>query len=358
MKNYKVCVLKGDGIGPEITDACINILLKVAKKYQFKFTFTYPNFGGLAIERDGIPLPNTTLKECQKSDSVLLSAIGDPKFDNLERKLRPESGLLQLRAGLELFANIRPIKIFESLKKASPLKENYLKNVDLIVIRELTGGIYFGEPKGRFKINESEERAFNTMVYSTEEIKRISTVAFEIAQQRIKKVCSVDKSNVLDVSQLWRDEVINTSQSFKDIELSHMYVDNACMQLIRDPSQFDVILTGNLFGDIISDEASMISGSIGLLPSASIGYKNPGLFEPVHGSAPDISGTNKANPIAMIMSAAMMLRIGLKELEAADDLENAVTKAINLGFRTVDIAQAGETFLSCSEMGEKISEFI
>ena len=353
MRQHKIVLLPGDGIGPEITSVTKNLLEAVGKINGFNLIFDQHHFGGSAIELTGSPLPDETLAACKKSDAVLLAAIGDPKYDSFPREKRPETGLLSLRSGLELFANIRPVKIWDSLVESSSLKSEVIKGVDLIVVRELTGGIYFGKPKGRIK-NESGERAFNTMSYSTSEIDRIAEIAFEIAKSRTGKVCSVDKANVLDVSQLWRERVDLLAEKDKDITLNHLYVDNAAMQLVRNPRQFDVILTGNLFGDILSDEAAMISGSIGMLPSASLSQNGPGLFEPVHGSAPDIAGLNKANPIAMVTSAAMMLRIALKESAAADSLEQAVNKVLNAGFRTSDVMSKPFTELGCREMGEQL----
>lgn len=358
MRSYKVTLLSGDGIGPEITSVTKKILLLISKKYHFELNFIEMPFGGAAINIDGVPLPDKTLQECKNCDAVLLAAIGDKKYDQLPRNNRPETGLLKLRSSLDLFANLRPVKIFPPLIKASSLKEDYVNKVDLIVVRELTSGIYFGEPKGRIK-TETGERAFNTMTYSSDEINRIAEVAFEIASQRRKKICSVDKANVLDVSQLWRDQVILLSERFKEIELSHQYVDNAAMQLVRNPSQFDVILTSNLFGDILSDIAAMLTGSIGMLPSASLNKKGPGLFEPVHGSAPDIAGKDIANPIAMILSAAMMLRIAFKEIDAANDLEKSINKVLTEGYRTPDLSNSGsEKQVGCIEIGDLIAEKI
>ncbi len=353
MKQHKIVLLSGDGIGPEISSVTKEILEKVSYKYNFKIHFVEKLFGGKAIDKFNKPLPDETLYECKNCDAVLLAAIGDPKYDNIERGLRPESGLLALRAGMSLFANIRPVKILPSLISASTLKPEIIKNVDLIVVRELTGGIYFGQPKGCIE-TESGKRAFNTMSYSTNEIERIARVAFKLAGERGKKVCSVDKANVLDVSQLWREKVSEVSNEFKDIELSNLYVDNAAMQLIRNPEQFDVILTGNLFGDIISDEAAMLTGSIGMLPSASLSTDGPGLFEPVHGSAPDIAGQNKANPIAMVLSAAMMLKITLKEKEAAAAIEEAVNNVLKHGFRTPDIMNESSIEVGCKEIGKEL----
>ena len=357
MKSYKITLLPGDGIGPEITNVTHKILELVSRKFGFELKFKEMPFGGSAIDSDGIPFPDRTFQECKNSDAVLLAAIGDPKYDELPREKRPETGLLNLRSSLDLFANIRPVKIIPSLTKASSLKEAFVKEVDLVVVRELTSGIYFGEPKGRIK-TESGERAFNTMTYTCEEVNRIAEIAFKLAKQRNQKVCSVDKANVLDVSQLWREETILVSNNYKDIELTHQYVDNAAMQLVRNPSQFDVILTSNLFGDILSDIAAMLTGSIGMLPSASLTVDGPGVFEPVHGSAPDIAGKNIANPIAMALSTSMMLKIGLNETEAADDIEIAIDNVLSKGYRTSDLDNGNCQVLSCSEIGEKIIQEI
>ncbi|ABX08906.1 3-isopropylmalate dehydrogenase [Prochlorococcus marinus] len=353
MKTYNVVLLPGDGIGPEIMDVATKTIDYVAQKYNFGIEYEQKLIGGSAIDKYNDPLPEETLKACKSSDAVLLSAIGSPKYDALPREKRPESGLLNLRSGLGLFANIRPVKVWPALISESSLKQEIVQNVDLVVVRELTGGIYFGQPKGRLQ-SENGERAFNTMTYSTMEIDRIARVAFELATDRKKKLCSIDKANVLDVSQLWRERVIELSYNFPKVELNHLYVDNAAMQLIRQPDQFDVILTGNLFGDIISDEAAMLTGSIGMLPSASLRLEGPGLFEPVHGSAPDIANKDIANPMAMVLSAAMMLRVGLKENNAADDLENAIDKVLKDGYRTSDLMTNGKKVLGCREMGEQI----
>ncbi|WP_269624670.1 3-isopropylmalate dehydrogenase [Prochlorococcus marinus] len=356
MKSYKITLLPGDGIGPEITNVTHKILDLVSRKFGFEIKFKEMPFGGSAIDSDGIPLPDRTLQECKNSDAVLLAAIGDPKYDELPREKRPETGLLNLRSSLDLFANIRPVKIIPSLTKASSLKEDFVKEVDLVVVRELTSGIYFGEPKGRIK-TEKGERAFNTMTYTSEEVKRIAEIAFKLAKQRRQKVCSVDKANVLDVSQLWREETILVSNNYQDIELTHQYVDNAAMQLVRDPSQFDVILTGNLFGDILSDIAAMLTGSIGMLPSASLTTNGPGVFEPVHGSAPDIAGKDIANPIAMLLSAAMMLKIAFNETQAANSLENAINQILTEGYRTSDLMSEQITKkVGCYQMGELLAK--
>ena len=354
MNQYNILLLPGDGIGPEITEVTKKILEQVCKNNNFNLSFSEEKIGGSAINSTGIPLPEKTLEVAKKSDAILLAAIGSPEFDNLQRELRPESGLLGLRAGLDLFANIRPVKVFSSLIDSSSLKKEIIKDVDLVVVRELTSGIYFGQPKGCIK-TESGERAFNTMSYSSKEIDRIGEVAFRLAGGRNKKICSIDKANVLEVSQLWRERMNLLSIKYSNIELTHQYVDNAAMQLVRDPAQFDVIVTGNLFGDIISDEAAMLTGSIGMLPSASLSSTGPGLFEPVHGSAPDIAGQNKANPIAMLLSASMMLRIGLNQINAANSIEIAIENVLARGFRTPDLnPDPSNQLVGCQEMGELI----
>ncbi|MGP1450173.1 MAG: 3-isopropylmalate dehydrogenase [Wolinella sp.] len=351
-KKYKIAVIKGDGIGPEIVDEAKKVLDAVAYVYGFDLQYSDYLMGGIAYDIAGDPLPEETISGCLASDAVLFGAIGGEKWDTLPRNLRPESGLLRLRKSLEIFANLRPTTVYDELLEASTLKESVVKGVDILVVRELIGGIYFGEPKGR-----EGDRAFNTMAYSVPEIERIAHVAFQAAMKRKKRVCSVDKANVLDVSQLWRETVTRIASEYPEVELSHMYVDNASMQLIRDPRQFDVILTGNLFGDILSDEASMLSGSIGLLPSASIGGK-AALYEPIHGSAPDIAGQGIANPIATIASASMMLRHSLGESEAADTIDKAIAETLKEGYRTKDIAAFGarET-CTTEEMGSIIANY-
>ena len=357
MKRYKVVLLSGDGIGPEISKIAIKILNKLSQKYAFKIEIKEEYFGGIAYEKYKDPAPKATLDQCKSSDAVLLACVGDLKYDSLPRELRPESGLLKLRSALNLFANIRPVKIRKSLLDASSLKKEIIENVDLIVVRELIGGIYFGHPRGQIT-NTEIKKAFNTMVYDSTEIERITEVAIKIANQRSKNICSVDKANVLEVSQLWRDTVLDVTSKYKDINLSNLYVDNAAMQLVKEPSQFDVILTSNLFGDILSDLAAMITGSIGMLPSASLNNTGPGVFEPVHGSAPDIAGKNIANPIAMALSTSMMLKIGLNEKEAADDIETAIDNVLSKGYRTLDLKNENCQVLSCSEIGEKIIQEI
>ncbi|QNI85150.1 3-isopropylmalate dehydrogenase [Synechococcus sp. PROS-7-1] len=353
MTQHRVVLLPGDGIGPEITAVTRQLLDVVADRHGFQLDFDEQLIGGAAVDATGEPLPGTTLEACRSADAVLMAAIGSPRFDSLPREKRPESGLLALRSGLNLFANLRPVKIVPALIEASSLKPEVIDGVDLMVVRELTGGIYFGQPKGRVEA-DGEERGFNTMTYSASEVDRIARVAFELARERGGRLCSVDKANVLDVSQLWRDRVDAMAPSYGDVEVSHLYVDNAAMQLVRAPRQFDVLLTGNLFGDILSDEAAMLTGSIGMLPSASLGSDGPGLFEPVHGSAPDIAGEDKANPMAMVLSAAMMLRIGLKQKAAADALEQAVDRVLAAGFRTGDLMAEGCTPLGCKAMGEEL----
>ncbi|MDR2790416.1 MAG: 3-isopropylmalate dehydrogenase [Campylobacteraceae bacterium] len=351
MKHYKIALIKGDGIGPEIIDEAVKVLDAASSKEDFEIAYNDFLMGGIAIDVKGEPLPQQTIDGCLNSDAVLFGAIGGEKWDKLPREKRPESGLLKLRKSLGVFANLRPTTVFDELINASTLKHEVVKGVDLLVVRELIGGIYFGQPRAN-----DGNRAYNTMVYEKEEIARIARAAFEAAQKRYKKVCSVDKSNVLEVSQLWRDTVEETAKDYKDISLSHMYIDNAAMQLIRNPKQFDVILTSNLFGDILSDEASMISGSIGLLPSASIGGK-VGLFEPIHGSAPDIAKQGIANPIATILSAAMMLRYSLNEINAANRIELAVKDVLKDGYRTKDIAQFdAKEICTTSEIGSIIAD--
>ncbi len=356
MSNYRITLLPGDGIGPEIMSVTVGILKQVGEQFGIGFEFKEALMGGAAIDATGSPLPDETLAACKDSDAVLLAAIGGYKWDNLPRHQRPETGLLGLRAGLGLFANLRPASILPQLIDASSLKREVVEGVDIMVVRELTGGIYFGQPKGIFETETGEKRGVNTMVYSESEIDRIGRVAFETAQKRGGRLCSVDKANVLDVSQLWRDRITQLGASYPDVELSHLYVDNAAMQLIRAPKQFDTIVTGNLFGDILSDAAAMLTGSIGMLPSASLGADGPGVFEPVHGSAPDIAGQDKANPLAQLLSAAMMLRYGLNEPEAASRLEQAVQTVLDADYRTGDIMSEGKTLVGCQAMGEALKQ--
>ncbi|QLE51539.1 3-isopropylmalate dehydrogenase [Nostoc sp. C057] len=353
-QNYRITLLPGDGIGPEIMAVAVDVLKVVGKQFDLKFEFQEALIGGAAIDATGEPLPSATLETCRNSDAVLLAAIGGYKWDSLPSNLRPEAGLLGLRAGLGLFANLRPAKILPQLIDASTLKREVVEGVDIMVVRELTGGIYFGKPKGIFATETGEKRGVNTMVYSESEIERIGRVAFEAARKRGGKLCSVDKANVLEVSQLWRDRITQLSEEYPDIELSHLYVDNAAMQLVRAPKQFDTIVTGNLFGDILSDAAAMLTGSIGMLPSASLGASGPGVFEPVHGSAPDIAGQDKANPLAQVLSAAMMLRYALDQPKAADHIEQAVLQVLEQGDRTGDIISPGKNLLGCRAMGDSL----
>ncbi len=351
-----ICVMPGDGIGPEIVGEALKVLNAVADKFGHDFTTENALIGGAAIDATGGPLPEATVEACQKADAVLLGAVGGPRWDTLDPAIRPEKGLLGIRKALGLFANLRPATLFAELAGACLLRPDIVgKGLDLIVVRELTGGIYFGKPAGT-EVRDGKRTGWNTMIYDEEEIARIARVAFEAARKRRKKVCSVDKANVLDVSRVWREVVIEVGREYPDVELTHLYVDNAAMQLVRDPSQFDVIVTGNLFGDILSDEASVITGSIGMLPSASLGAGNPGLFEPIHGSAPDIAGQNLANPLATILSVGMMLRHAFNLDTEADAIENAVHKTLQQGFRTGDIMEEGKTRLGTVEMGSKVVE--
>lgn len=353
MKSYKIAVIKGDGIGPEIVDEAIKVLDAVSAKEDFELSYEEYLMGGSAYDVKGTPLPDETIEGCLNSDAILFGAIGGEKWDDLPRDLRPESGLLKLRKSLDVFANLRPTQVFDELVDASTIKPEVLKGVDLLVVRELIGGIYFGQPRAK-----EEDRAYNTMVYTKDEVRRIAKVAFETAMKRRKNVCSVDKANVLEVSQLWRESVEEVAKDYPEVKLSHMYVDNAAMQLIRNPKQFDVILTGNIFGDILSDAASMISGSIGLLASASVGGK-VGLFEPIHGSAPDIAGQGISNPIATILSAAMLLRFALNEEKAADRIEAAVQSVLKDGYRTKDLsALNAKEVCSTNEIGSIIADYV
>jgi len=350
-QHFRITLLPGDGIGPEIMAVAVDVLKLVAQQFDLHFEFQQALIGGAAIEATGEPLPATTLELCQSSDAVLLAAIGGPQWDTLPAHLRPEQGLLGLRAGLNLFANLRPAKILPQLIDASSLKREVVEGVDIMVVRELTGGIYFGQPKGIFATESGEKRGVNTMAYTASEIDRIGRVAFETAGKRRGRLCSVDKANVLEVSQLWRDRISSLAAEYPEVELSHLYVDNAAMQLLRWPKQFDTIVTGNLFGDILSDAAAMLTGSIGMLPSASLGATGPGVFEPVHGSAPDIAGQDKANPLAQVLSAAMLLRYGLDQPAAAERIEQAVNRVLDQGDRTADLMSPGKNLLGCQAMG-------
>ena len=352
MADYKITLLKGDGIGPEIVNQAVKVLDKAAEKFDFTVEYDEALLGGCAIDATGVPLPQETIDKCKASDSVILGAVGGPKWDNQPGNNRPEAGLLGIRGALGLFANLRPSVIFGPLKSASPIKDEIIgDNMNVLIVRELTGGIYFGE-RGT-KLVDGEPAAWDTEMYSVPEIERIARVAFDIAMKRRKKVTSVDKANVLESSRLWRKTVIEVSKDYPEVELNHMYVDNCAMQLVRNPKQFDVIVTSNIFGDILSDEASMIAGSIGMLASASLSEGKLGLYEPIHGSAPDIAGLGIANPLATILSVAMMLRYSLNQNKAADAIEAAVSKVLET-HRTPDIYEEGLTKVSCEEMGDLV----
>lgn len=351
-KTYKVAVFPGDGIGKEIVPQALRVLHKVAAKFNINIKTEEALIGGSAIDEAGVPLPDDALNLALKSDAVLLGAVGGPKWEGLDYSIRPERALLGLRERLGLYGNLRPVRLFSALADASTLKREIIDGIDIMVIRELTGGIYFGKPRGVEKI-DCGERGINTEVYTTPEIERIARLAFEVARNRRKKVCSVDKANVLESSELWRRIVTDIHKEYQDVELSHMYVDNCSMQLIRSPRQFDVILTTNMFGDILSDEAAMLTGSIGMLPSASIGGK-VAMYEPIHGSAPDIAGQDKANPIATILSAGMMFKYSFKVNEGFTTIDNAVTKVLDRGFRTPDIYSQGSKAAGTEEMTELI----
>jgi len=349
----KIVILPGDGIGPEVMAQSIKLMKAFEEPLGLTFEFDEHDFGGACLEKHGVPMQPRTLESCKKADAVLLGAVGDPKYDDSPPEKRPERALLDLRAGLGVYCNLRPIRLYDALLHASTLKNIVVRNIDMLVVRELTGGLYFGEPSGIKKHKDGHRSATNTMTYSEDEIRRIAVKAFEFARRRRLKVTSVDKANVLAVSQLWRAVVDEVATSFEDVELEHMLVDNCAMQLIRNPRQFDVILTANLFGDILSDEASMLTGSIGMLPSASIGDSIP-LYEPVHGSAPDIAGQNKANPIAMLISAAMLLKYTCDRPLAAVSIEDAVATILSRGLHTQDINLKKGTVIGTAEIGQHI----
>ena len=346
----KIAVLPGDGIGPEIVAQAVKVLNALNIGLEMKEA----PIGGAGYEAAGDPLPADTLKLAKESDAVLLGAVGDWKYDSLPRDMRPERGLLRIRKELNLFANLRPALLYPELASASTLKPEVVAGLDIMIVRELTGDIYFGQPRGISTLPNGEREGVNTMRYSESEIRRIGHVAFSIAMKRNKKVCSVDKANVLETTELWRQVMIEISKEYPEVELSHMYVDNAAMQLIRAPKQFDVMVTGNIFGDILSDEASMLTGSIGMLPSASLDENNKGMYEPSHGSAPDIANQDIANPLATILSAAMMLRYSFNDEKNATRIEDAVKKALAQGYRTADIYTEGTKKAKCSEMGDAV----
>jgi 3-isopropylmalate dehydrogenase len=357
--NYNIAVFPGDGIGPEVVREGTELLSRVAKLYDFNVEYEQGLVGGASIDAHGKPLTDPVLKLAKQSDAVLLGAMGGPKWDSLDYSVRPERALLALRQELGLFANLRPVKLFSALASASTLKREVVEGTDLLVVRELTGGIYFGQPKGVTKLPDGTERGVNTEVYTTPEIERIAKVGFDAARKRRKKVTSVDKANVLEASELWRKVVtrVHKDGGYEDVKLDHMLVDNCAMQLIRDPKQFDVIVTTNMFGDILSDEAAMLTGSIGMLPSASLGGK-VGMYEPVHGTAPDIVGKDMANPLATILTVALMLRHSLDQGKAADRIEKAVEDVLNEGYRTADIKDPGGKLIGCKEMGKRVRDKI
>ncbi|MCF7822698.1 MAG: 3-isopropylmalate dehydrogenase [Candidatus Marinimicrobia bacterium] len=348
MRSYKIAVLAGDGIGPEVMNAALKVLNTIGEMEAVKFEYEYAQVGGCAIDETGYPISEETLDMCKRSDSVLLGAVGGPKWESLPQDQKPEQALLKLRGGLGLYSNLRPAVVFPALADSSSLREEVVSGVDVMVVRELTGGIYFGTPKG-----SDQNKAWNTMVYERHEVERIAHVAFDLARKRSGRVTSVDKANVLDVSQFWRDIVIEVHKQYPDIKLDHMYVDNAAMQLVRTPKQFDVIVTSNMFGDILSDIASMVTGSLGMLPSASLGEKYA-LYEPVHGSAPDIAGQGKANPLAMIMSVSMMLNYTLDLPKSGLAIQTAISEVLESGYRTAELYREGDKLVSTDEMSDLV----
>ena len=354
----KVLILPGDNIGPEIVTEAVKVLSRVDKKFQLGIELDYANLGGCALDADGVPCPQQTLDKARQSDAVLLGAVGGPQWDNVERHLRPEKGLLTIRSELDLFGNLRPAIMYPQLAHASSLKPEFVSGLDILIVRELVGGIYFGEPRGIRTLDNGEREGYNTYKYSESEIQRISKMAFEAAMVRNKRLCSVDKSNVLEATVLWREVISDMAADYPEVELSHMYVDNAAMQLVKEPKQFDVIVTGNMFGDILSDTAAMLTGSIGMLPSASLDKSGRGMYEPCHGSAPDIAGQGIANPLATILSVAMMLRYSLGEPDAATAIEQAVSNVLDQGLRTADIFTEGSTQVGTVAMGDAVASAI
>lgn len=349
----QIAILRGDGIGPEIIAQAVRMLDKLIAQ-GLDVAYQYAPLGGEAYDQFGAPYPEFTRNICRQADAVLLGAVGSPQYDQLDRPLRPERGLLAIRKDLNLFANLRPAVLYPELANASTLKPEIVAGLDILIVRELTGDIYFGEPRGIRNLENGEREGFNTMKYAESEIRRIAHVSFQAAQKRGKKLCSVDKANVLETTELWKEIFNDVAQAYPDVELSHMYVDNAAMQLVRAPKQFDVVATGNIFGDILSDQASMLTGSIGMLPSASLNETGKGLYEPSHGSAPDIAGQNKANPLATILSLAMLVRYSLNDEARAQQIERAVQSVLQQGLRTADIFEAGKQLVSCSEMGDAV----
>ncbi len=351
---HHILLLAGDGIGPEIVGATERVLSALSERFGFACEIEHALMGGIAIDAHGTSLPDETLALARAADAILLGAVGGPKWDRVERSIRPERGLLRLRSELDLFCNLRPAVLFPALAASSTLKPEVVAGLDLMIIRELTGGIYFGEPRGIETLPDGSRRGFNTLAYHEREIERIARLGFEIARKRQSRLCSVDKANVLEVTELWREIVQNLSAEYPEVELEHLYVDNAAMQLVRAPKQFDVIVTTNMFGDILSDLAAMLTGSIGMLPSASLNADDKGLFEPVHGSAPDIAGQDRANPLATILSASMMLRYTLNEALLADKIESAVARVLDAGLRTADIAAAGQASVGTVAMTDAV----
>lgn len=356
MKKH-IAILNGDGIGPEIVAQAVKVLDKLIEQ-GLAVSYEYAKLGGEAYDAYGVPYPVQTQDIVRKADAVLLGAVGSPQYDNLDRPLRPERGLLAIRKDLNLFANLRPAILYKELADASTLKPEVVAGLDILIVRELTGDIYFGEPRGIVTLDNGEREGFNTMRYGESEIRRIAKVSFEAAQKRRGKLCSVDKANVLETTELWRQIFTEVGKDYPEVELSHMYVDNAAMQLVKNPKQFDVIATGNIFGDILSDQASMLTGSIGMLPSASLNETGKGLYEPSHGSAPDIAGQDKANPLATILSLAMLVRYSLNDEQRAVQIEQAVQKVLEQGYRTADIYEDGTTLVSCDEMGDKVVQVL
>jgi 3-isopropylmalate dehydrogenase len=350
----KVLCIAGDYIGPEIMAEARKVLDVVDERFDLKLAVAEGLLGGSAYDATGKPMPEETLEKAKEADAVLFGALGGPKWDHLDRSVRPEKGLLQFRSGMDFFGNLRPAILYPQLADASSLKPEVVSGLDILIVRELVGGIYFGEPRGIRELENGEREGFNTYKYNESEIRRIGKMAFEMAQKRGGRLCSVDKSNVLEATILWKEIITDMAKDYPDVELSHMYVDNAAMQLVRAPKQFDVMVTGNMFGDILSDAAAMLTGSIGMLPSASLNAKGQGMYEPCHGSAPDIAGEGKANPLAMILSAAMMLRYSLDSGEAADAIETAVGKVLDQGLRTPDIMSEGMKLVSTEEMGDAV----
>jgi 3-isopropylmalate dehydrogenase len=350
----KVLVLPGDYIGPEIITEAVKVLEAVNARFGLGLELEYGLLGGAAIDAHGLPLPDETLERARAVDAILLGAVGGPKWDDVERHLRPEKGLLGIRSELQLFGNLRPAILYPQLADASSLKPEIVAGLDILIVRELTGGIYFGEPRGIRTLENGEREGYNTYKYSESEVRRIAHLAFDLARKRDSRVCSVDKSNVLEATILWREVMEEVGKEYPDVELSHIYVDNAAMQLVMQPKQFDVMVTGNMFGDILSDAAAMLTGSIGMLPSASLNQEGKGMYEPCHGSAPDIAGEGKANPLATILSVAMMLRYTLESPEAADVIEQAVSDVLDAGLRTPDIYSEGHRLVSTVEMGEAV----